>query len=110
MQVFVRFLQVYRNVHDLIFGAERLYETCKLNDHGYVPLVVNTSRCFPNSSLMTEFVTRFVVSVIKCFVFQLDFQLKAAFAVVPTDNIYGWSLSLNILVDMNSIILKLYVT
>ena len=45
---------------------------------------------------MTGFVTRFLVSVIKCFVFQLDFQLKAAFAVVPTDNIYGWSLSLNI--------------
>jgi hypothetical protein len=59
---------------------------------------------------MTGFVTRFLVSVIKFFVFQLDFQLKAAFAVVPTDNIYGWSLSLNILVDMNSIILKLYVT
>jgi hypothetical protein len=80
------------------------------NNHGYVPLDANTSRSFPNSSLMTGFVTRFLVSVIKCFVFQLDFQLKAAFAVVPTDNICGWSLSLNILVDMNSIILKLYVT
>jgi hypothetical protein len=69
--------KVYRNIHSWIFGAERLIETCKLNDHGYVPLVVNTSRSFPNSSLMTGFVTRFLVSVIKCFVFQLDFQLKS---------------------------------
>jgi hypothetical protein len=45
---------------------------------------------------MTEFVTRFLVSVIKCFVFQLDVQLKAAFAVVPTNNICGRSLSLKI--------------
>ena len=110
MQVFVSFLQVYKHVHNWIVGAERLKETCKLNEHGYVPLVVNTSRSFPNSSLMTGFVTRFLVSVIKCFVFQLDFQLKAAFAVVPTDNICGRSLSLKIPFDMNSIILKLYVT
>jgi len=59
---------------------------------------------------MTGIVTRFLVSVIKCFVFQLDFQLKAAFAVVPTDSICGQSLSLKIPVDMNSIILNLYVT
>jgi hypothetical protein len=51
-----------------------------------------------------------LVSVIKCFVFQLDFQFKAAFAIVPTDNICGRSLPLKIPVDMNSIILKLYVT
>ena len=28
------------------------------NDHGYVPLVVNTSRLFPHSRLITGFVTR----------------------------------------------------
>jgi hypothetical protein len=28
------------------------------NDHGYVPLVVNTSRSFPHSRLITGFVTR----------------------------------------------------
>ena len=28
------------------------------NDHGYVPLVVNTSRSFPHSRLITVFVTR----------------------------------------------------
>ena len=28
------------------------------NDHGYVPLVVNTSRSFPHSRLITAFVTR----------------------------------------------------
>ena len=101
---------VYRNVHSWIFCAKRLNETCMRNNNGYVPLVVNTSRFIPNSSLMTGFVTRFLVSVIKCLVFQLDVQLKAAFAVVPTNNICGRSLSLKILFDMNSIILKLYVT
>ena len=29
------------------------------NDHGYVPLVINTSLSFPHSWLVTEFVTRF---------------------------------------------------
>jgi hypothetical protein len=28
------------------------------NDHGYVPLVVNTSRSFPHSLLITGFVTK----------------------------------------------------
>jgi hypothetical protein len=28
------------------------------NDHGYVPLIVNTSRSFPHSRLTTGFVTR----------------------------------------------------
>jgi hypothetical protein len=28
------------------------------NDHGYIPLVVNTSRSFPHSGLITGFVTR----------------------------------------------------
>ena len=28
------------------------------NDHGYIPLVVNTSRSFPHSRLITGFVTR----------------------------------------------------
>jgi hypothetical protein len=32
--------------------------TCVTNDHGYVPLVVNTSRSFPHSWLITGFVTR----------------------------------------------------
>jgi hypothetical protein len=31
---------------------------CVTNNHGYVPLVVNTSRSFPRSWLITEFVTR----------------------------------------------------
>jgi hypothetical protein len=31
---------------------------CVTNDHGYVPLVVNTSRSFPRSWLITGFVTR----------------------------------------------------
>jgi hypothetical protein len=36
--------------------------------------------------------------------------LEGEFAVVPTDNISGWSLSSKIPVDMNSIFMKLYVT
>ena len=35
-----------------------LWNICVTNDHGYVPLVVNTSRSFPHSWLITEFVTR----------------------------------------------------
>ena len=31
---------------------------CVTNDHGYVPFVVNTSRFFPHSWLITGFVTR----------------------------------------------------
>ena len=35
-----------------------LWNICVTNDHGYVPLVVNTSRSFPHSWLITGFVTR----------------------------------------------------
>jgi hypothetical protein len=35
-----------------------LWNICVTNDHGYVPLVVNTSRFFPRSWLITGFVTR----------------------------------------------------
>jgi hypothetical protein len=35
-----------------------LWNMCVTHDHGYVPLVVNTSRAFPNSRIITEFVTR----------------------------------------------------
>ena len=31
---------------------------CVTNDHGYVPLVINTSQSFPHSRLITGFVTR----------------------------------------------------
>jgi hypothetical protein len=34
------------------------WNICVTNDHGYVPLVVNTSRSFPHSRLITGFVTR----------------------------------------------------
>ena len=36
----------------------QLWNICVTNDHGYVPLVVNTSRSFPHSWLITRFVTR----------------------------------------------------
>ena len=35
-----------------------LWNICVTNDHGYVPLVVNTSRSFPHLWLITGFVTR----------------------------------------------------
>jgi hypothetical protein len=35
-----------------------LWNICVTNDHGYVPLVVNTCRSFPHSQLITGFVTR----------------------------------------------------
>jgi hypothetical protein len=34
------------------------WNICVTNDHGYVPLAVNTSRSFPHSRLITGFVTR----------------------------------------------------
>jgi hypothetical protein len=40
------------------FYGRRLWNICVTNDHGYVPLVVNTSRSFPRSWLITGFVTR----------------------------------------------------
>ena len=44
----------YGRHHDLV---DR-YEISVTNDNGYVPLVVNTSRSFPHSWLITGFVTR----------------------------------------------------
>jgi hypothetical protein len=35
-----------------------LWNICVTNNHGYVPLVVNTSRSFPRSWIITGFVTR----------------------------------------------------
>ena len=35
-----------------------LWNICVTNDHGYVPFIVNTSRSFPRSRLITGFVTR----------------------------------------------------
>ena len=35
-----------------------LWNICVTNDHGYVPLVVNTSRSFPHSRLITGYVAR----------------------------------------------------
>jgi hypothetical protein len=35
-----------------------LWNICVTNGHGYVPLVVSTSRSFPHSRLITGFVTR----------------------------------------------------
>ena len=37
-----------------------LWNICVTNDHGYVPLVVNTSRSFPHSRLITRFVARLI--------------------------------------------------
>jgi hypothetical protein len=46
----------YSRHHDLV---DR-YGICVINDHGYVPLVANTSRSFPQSRLITGFVTRLI--------------------------------------------------
>ena len=35
-----------------------LWNICVTHDHGYIPLVVSTSRSFPHSRLITRFVTR----------------------------------------------------
>ena len=35
-----------------------LWNTCVTNEHGYVPIVVSTSRFFPHSWLITALVTR----------------------------------------------------
>jgi hypothetical protein len=41
-----------------ICNTPSLWNICVTNDHGYVLLVVSTSRSFPNSWLITGFVTR----------------------------------------------------
>ena len=46
----------YGHHHDLV-DRYRM-NICVTNDHGYVPLVVNTSRSFPHSRLITGFVSR----------------------------------------------------
>ena len=46
--------KIYGHHHDLVDH----YGICVTNDHGYVPIVVNTSRSLPHSWLITRFVTR----------------------------------------------------
>ena len=80
---------------------------CVTNDHGYVPLVVNTSRSFPCSSLITGFVTssppvfsgvRVTRSLVLyvCFVDRcLSFcTFSFGHCVVCSSSIYGFWLSL----------------
>jgi hypothetical protein len=43
------------NSYDIVLG---LWIICVTHDHGYVPLVVNTSLSFPHSRLITGFVSR----------------------------------------------------
>ena len=53
---------IIRDIHifdDFVDSIKRIFvPICVTNDHGYVPLVVNTSRSFSRSWLMTGFVTR----------------------------------------------------
>ena len=49
---------VCKNISDSPWLGWPLCNVCVTNDHGYVPLVVNTSRSFPRSWLITGFVTR----------------------------------------------------
>ena len=44
---------------ELAFGWP-LWNICVTNDHGYVPLVANTTWSFPHSWLITGFVTRLI--------------------------------------------------
>jgi hypothetical protein len=49
-----------------------LWNICVTNDHGYVPLVVSTSRFFPHAWLITGFVTR---------VTQISYQLREIYSI-----------------------------
>ena len=49
---------VCKNISDSPWLGWPLCNVCVTNDHGYVPLVVNTYRSFPRSWLITGFVTR----------------------------------------------------
>jgi hypothetical protein len=46
------------NTNIAVLWKRLLWNTCVTNNHGYVPLAVNTSRPFPHSWLITGFVTR----------------------------------------------------
>ena len=64
-----------------------IWNICITNDHGYVPLVVNTSRSFPHSWLITGFVTRLTrrVSLVEQELFTLQEHLSSplVFSWVP---------------------------
>jgi len=49
---------MHLNLHIQMLKKSLISFTVVTNDHGYVPLVVNTSRSFPHSRLITGFVTR----------------------------------------------------
>jgi hypothetical protein len=58
-------LKLYGRHHNLV--DRYIWNICVANDHRCVPLVVNTSRSFPRSWLITGFVTRLTrrVSLVK---------------------------------------------
>ena len=55
-------MSFWTNLHQVLRSLPWLgwpiWNICVTNDHGYVPLVVNTSLFFPHSWLITGFVTR----------------------------------------------------
>ena len=64
MGIIVVFHHITRNHHSKVLRSPPrlgwpLWTICVTNDHGYVPLVVNTSRSFPRSRLITGFIARF---------------------------------------------------
>jgi hypothetical protein len=71
-------------------------------DHGYLEekkSMIHSLRVTFGANYLTNMVLIYTL-----------YKLKWEFAVVPTDNICGRSLSSKIPVDMNSIFMKLYVT
>jgi hypothetical protein len=52
------YLFIYLFIFKGFTVATMTWNICFTNDHGYVPLVVNTSRSFPHLWLITGFVTR----------------------------------------------------
>jgi hypothetical protein len=54
----LKFQTIMVDLSTTIVHNGRIWNICVTNDHGYVPLVVNTSRSFPHSRLITGFVTR----------------------------------------------------
>ena len=66
MNIFFRvFIHIVPSMSGMINSRDDKLTPCLIeikfldNDHGYVPLVVNTSRSFPHSRRITGFVTRF---------------------------------------------------
>jgi hypothetical protein len=84
-----------------------LWNICITNDHGYVPLVVNTSRSFPHCWLISGFVTRLTrrVSLVEQELLTLPEHMRST-RVFSFICMFCWSFVLFLLAIALSVLLR----